>query len=77
MIITITIEQDWEEKEYELIDWEWVEIDKNIKIKINIPWIVNRGNTITDAQIAVVKTLSKLRIQQDTTTIKSVSITIE
>ena len=38
MIITITIEQDWEEKEYELIDWEWVEIDKNIKIKINIPW---------------------------------------
>lgn len=34
MEITIKIKKDKEEREYELKDGEWVEIDENIEIKI-------------------------------------------
>lgn len=50
---------------------------ENKKLSINYPWIMSREDSINDTQIAAVKTLSKLRIQQDTSTIKSVSCTIE
>lgn len=49
----------------------------NKKISIDYEWVMSREDSITDAQVTVVKWLSKLRIQQDTPTIKTVSIKIE